>query len=131
MFSDVTSSDRGVSGGTLVDSAQKLAHGEIALIQAIATLSNSTVFLEKPATNHAALQVFAVEGDHWVLAFSSLQRVAAARGMCEWISLTGQDLMDNMPPRVNLGIDVQDDHSFFVPAAVIAARALSRGGSSQ
>lgn len=112
---------------TLVDCAQQLTKREITMTETVIVLDRATVYLEKPATRHAALHVYTVQDDHWVLAFSSLQRLAAARGMCEWISLTGQDLMDNMPPQVNLGIDVQDDHSFFVPAALIAARAPSRG----
>lgn len=116
---------------TLVDSAQQLGRAEIARVEAVRALARATVFLEQPRTKYASLQVYTIHGDQWVLAFSSLQRLAAARGMCEWISLTGEDLMDNMPPQVNLGIDIQDDHSFFVPAALIAARALSRGGSPQ
>ena len=115
-------------GAAVVLAGQRLERGEIAPVEAVKVLDHASVFLEKPDTDHAALQTYSIKGDQWVLAFSSTSRLLAARGLCEYIALIGQDLMDNMPAGVNLGIDIQDRHSFFVPAGVIAARTLSRGG---
>ncbi|MEE4024437.1 hypothetical protein V1Y59_15230 [Gordonia sp. PKS22-38] len=115
-------------GAELLEAGRLLATGSTALVEAIRVLCCSTLFLERPRGRYANLNVYTVRGDEWVIAFSTLNRLVNALGPCQWIALTGRDLMDNMPPGVNLGIDIQDDHSFSVPSALIAAQTFTRNG---
>ncbi|MGV9713115.1 hypothetical protein ACWDTI_20890 [Gordonia sp. NPDC003424] len=119
--------DVDTDGREVVDAGRLLAGEDISLVEAVRILGESTVFLQRPDTEFAQLNVLTVADEQWVLAFSALNRLVKAFGPSEWIALLGDDLMDNMPAGVNLGIDLQDDTSFFVPAPLIAARKYTNG----
>ncbi|MGC5255378.1 hypothetical protein ACPXCG_03410 [Gordonia sp. DT218] len=112
-------------GAELAAAGRGLNAGSIVLIEAVRILDDCTVFLRRPESEYARLDVYTVRREQWVLGFSTKNRLVRVLGPCSWMALTGQDLMENMPPEANIGIDVQDDHGFFVPAALIAARSFT------
>ncbi|WP_258342228.1 SseB family protein [Saccharopolyspora gregorii] len=46
----------------------------------------------------------------WVLAFSSLARLARHSGDVSWLSTTGADLLDQLPRGLGVLVDVDDPH---------------------
>lgn len=48
---------------------------------------------------------------HWVLVFSTPERLARCIGDCTWLSTTGADLLEQLPFGLGVLLDIQDDHS--------------------
>lgn len=60
--------------------------------------------------------------------FTSLEQLALARGTVPWFSMTGADLLDQLPPGYDLVLDIAGPAPLRLRAAALAARpAVSLG----
>lgn len=62
----------------------------------------------------------------WTLTFSSLERLAAHSGECDYLSTTGADLLDLVPFGVGVMVDPDDEHRFPVLTRMASAEAVSQ-----
>jgi len=52
------------------------------------------------------------ERGRWMVVFSTLERLARHAGECDYLSTTGADLLELVPPGIGLMVDPHDDHRF-------------------
>lgn len=82
----------------------------------IRTFHRSTLYLQRPSGPNVQFLTYDMRDEgHWVLAFSSLNRLGRFAGECDWIALSGHDLLDNLPAETGVMIDIHDDHRLSLP----------------
>ncbi|MFC9255373.1 SseB family protein [Amycolatopsis thailandensis] len=52
------------------------------------------------------------ERGRWMLVFSTLERLARHAWDCDYLSTTGADLLELVPPGIGLMVDPHEDHRF-------------------
>lgn len=87
----------------LAAAASGVREGRQATQDLLAALLAATVFCEAPPT--PGLYAVPTPDGPVVPVFSDLAQLAAARGAVAWLSLTGQDLLDQLPPGLDLVLD--------------------------
>jgi hypothetical protein len=95
--------------------------GTLSLDVLRAALDRTTIYTLRPKTARpGVLAVDVRDGGRWVVACTSLRGLtefAAARGetAVEWLSTTGADLIQQLPPRVGLLLEPGTDHAVALP----------------
>jgi UDP-N-acetyl-D-mannosaminuronic acid transferase (WecB/TagA/CpsF family) len=72
------------------------------------------------------------ERGRWMVVFSTLERLAAHSGECDYFATTGADLLELVPTGIGLMVDPDDDHRFPIVSRVappdVVARVWARAG---
>lgn len=72
------------------------------------------------------------ERGRWMVVFSTLERLARHAGACDYLSTTGADLLELVPPGTGLMVDPDDEHRFPVLSRMapldVVARAWAQAG---
>lgn len=75
-----------------------------------AAFAEATVFVQRLRDRVGVMTADLPDRGRWVLAFSTLPRLASYAGGVSWLSTSGADLLDQLPPGVGVLLDVQDAH---------------------
>lgn len=75
-----------------------------------AAFRRATVFARRPAERPGVMVSTLPGKGRWVLAFSTPQRLAAFGQDTPWMSLTGADLIDQLPVGIGVLLDVGESH---------------------
>lgn len=93
------------------------------------TFAGTVVFARRPERPALLVADLGDQG-RWMVAFSTVERLAAYAGECDYFSTSGADLLELIPPGVGLMVDPGDEHRFPVLARMappdVVARAWSR-----
>ena len=84
----------------------------------------ATVYAERPP-NPGLMVVDVSERGRWAPVFSSLDRLAAHAGECDYQAMSGADLLELLPPATGVILDPRDEHRG--PAGWAAAGGLTHG----
>ena len=84
----------------------------------------ATVHAERPPTP-GLMVVELGEHGYWAPVFSSLERLAAHAGECDYQAMSGADLLELLPPATGVILDPRDEHRG--PAGWAAAGGLTHG----
>lgn len=76
-----------------------------------AAFAESTVYAQRPERPGLMIADLAARG-RWTVVFSSLERLAAYAGECEYLSTSGADLLELVPEGVGVLLDPADEHRF-------------------
>lgn len=87
--------------------------------------AGANVFVRRPEQPGLLVMDLAERG-RWMVAFSTLARLAAYEGECDYFATTGADLLELIPPGVGLMVDPDDQHRFPVLARMAPPDALAR-----
>jgi len=72
------------------------------------------------------------ERGRWMVVFSTLERLARHAGECDYLSTTGADLLELVPPGIGLMVDPDDEHRFPVLSRMappdVVARTWAQAG---
>ena len=66
------------------------------------------------------------ERGKWMPVFTTLERLAAHAGECDYFTTTGADLMELVPPGVGLMVDPDDPHRFPVLSRMAPPELIGR-----
>lgn len=75
-----------------------------------AAFATADVFARRMPDQPGVVAANLGEKGRWVLAFSTEERFARAHGDASWVSLTGADLLGQLPPGVGVLLDVGSPH---------------------
>jgi hypothetical protein len=67
----------------------------------------------------------------WTVAFSTIERLAAYAGECDYFSTSGADLLELIPPGVGLMVDPEDEHRFPVLSRMAPPDVVARAWSQK
>jgi hypothetical protein len=95
----------------LPDTAARLRVGRLQPAVLEAHFHLSTVYVERAPNRPGVMVVDLGERGVWAPAFSSLERLETHVGECDYLSLSGADLLAQMPPGVGVVLDPRDDHT--------------------
>ncbi len=104
--------------GTLIDlpdTAARLRAGRLQPAVLEAYFGMSTVYVERAPNRPGVMAVDLGERGVWTPAFSSLERLETHVGECDYLSLSGADLLAQLPPGVGVVLDPRDDHTVALP----------------
>jgi hypothetical protein len=95
------------------------------------TFAGAMVYVQRPE-QPALLVTDLGERGRWMVVFSTLERLAAHAGECDYFATTGADLLELVPPGIGLMVDPDDEHRFPVLSRVappdVVARAWAQAG---
>jgi hypothetical protein len=117
--------DQGEAEPRLVVVARQVKEGTRGPGDFMDTFAGATVFCERPECPALLVSDLGERGS-WTVAFSTLTRLAAYAGACDYVSTTGADLMDLIPPGVGLMVDPDDEHRFPVLTRMAPPDAIAR-----
>jgi hypothetical protein len=113
------------AGFELAVAAMGFRNGVTTVAQLVAVVDRTVLYAVRPEL--PGLLVFTAADDSWwLLAFSDitgLARFATSRcdvGPLDWISTTGADLIDQLPPHVGLVVDPGEGHAIALPPEWLA-----------
>lgn len=75
-----------------------------------AAFAEATVFVQRLWERVGVMTADLPDRGRWVLAFSTLPRLARYASGVPWLSTSGSDLLDQLPPGVGVLLDVEDAH---------------------
>ncbi|MCA1278981.1 SseB family protein [Saccharopolyspora sp. 7B] len=75
-----------------------------------AAFAGATLYVHRPQDRVGVMAAELPGRGRWVLAFSSLARLAHHSGDVPWLSTTGADLLDQLPRALGVLVDVDDPH---------------------
>lgn len=99
----------------LPDTAVRLRAGRLPPAVLEAHFRLSTVYVERAPDRPGVMAVDLGERGIWTPAFSSLERLETHAGECDYLSLSGADLLTQLPPGVGVALDPHDDHAVALP----------------
>lgn len=105
--------------------AQDVLAGEKPLKAMHAAFAKAIVYVRRPGNPGVFVTQVPGQG-RWTLAFSSLERLAAHAGGCEYVSMPGADLLGLVPAGVGVMVDPADEHRFPVLTRVEGPDVLLR-----
>jgi hypothetical protein len=95
------------------------------------TFAGTVVYAQRPE-RPALLVTDLGERGRWMVVFSTLKRLAAHAGECDYFATTGGDLLELVPPGVGLMVDPDDEHRYPVLSRMappdVIARAWAQAG---
>ncbi|MCA1702132.1 MAG: hypothetical protein LC808_02225 [Actinobacteria bacterium] len=88
-----------------------------------AEFARATIYAQR-APDRPGVRAAALPGKgHWVLVFSTPERLARCLGDCAWLSTIGADLLEQLPVGLGVLLDIQDKHSLpLLPQSMGQAR---------
>lgn len=72
--------------------------------------ARATVFVQRLPDRPGVLASVLPGKGRWVLAFSTLQRLASHCGDAHWLSTSGADLLKQLPHGLGVLVDIGDEH---------------------
>lgn len=98
----------------VVVAACQLRAGRLAFADWDAVFRTATVYAQAPSRPGFMVAELTGKGS-WVSVFSSLDRLGAFVGECDWMSLPGWDLIDLLPDGVGAVLDPGSGHAVAIP----------------
>ncbi|MGH3973044.1 MAG: WXG100 family type VII secretion target [Pseudonocardiaceae bacterium] len=98
----------------VVVAARRLRAGRLALAEWNAVFRTATVYAQAPSRPGFMVADLPGKGS-WVSVFSSLDRLGAFVGECDWMSMPGWDLIDLLPEGVGAVLDPDSEHAVAIP----------------
>lgn len=93
--------------------------------------SGSVVYAQRPEQPGLFVTDLGERG-RWMVVFSTIERLAAHVGDCDYFATTGADLLELVPPGVGLMVDPHDEHRFPILTRMappdVVARAWAEAG---
>lgn len=112
--------------GDLVAVCTELRAGRGAVGELVDAFNGAIIYTQRPERPGLMLSTVPDAGE-WAAVFSSLERLGRFAGACEWQSMTGADLLDQidtMAMPVSVMVDLQDAHAVaLTPDTVVEYRA--------
>lgn len=90
--------------------------------------AGARVFVRRPEKPGLLVMDLAERG-RWMVAFSTLARLAVYEGECDYFATTGADVLELIPPGVGLMVDPDDEHRFPVLVRMAPPDVLARAWS--
>lgn len=72
--------------------------------------AQGNVFVQRPSDRVGVMTAELPGKGRWVLAFSTLPRLANYAGDVQWLATTGADLLEQLPSGLGVLFDVEDAH---------------------
>jgi SseB protein N-terminal domain len=109
----------------VVAAARAVMTGHCRLDEFKAVFAQATVFGVMP--DHPGVWAAEIPGrGRWTLVFSTVERLAAYAGDCQFFSTTGADLLAQLPQGIGLILDPGDDHRMPMLSRMVPQR-MTRG----
>ena len=97
-------------------------------------LRRSVVYAQQGGASGPAAQVVVFEGwGAWIAVYTTVDRLLAHVGPCQWWSTVGSDLLDNILPELvartglaGVVVDLDSPHAFPVPGVTAPPRSTAR-----
>jgi hypothetical protein len=87
--------------------------------------ARAQVFARRPSV--PGLFVSQVPGrGRWTVVFSTLDRLAAREGECDYLSAPGTDVLELVPEGVGVMVDPDDEHRFPILTRVATGKAIAQ-----
>ncbi|WP_243793887.1 SseB family protein [Saccharopolyspora gloriosae] len=92
-----------------------------------AAFAQATVYAQRSRSQRPGVIVSMLpDNSQWVLAFSTMERLAAFHKDVPWMCTTGEDLLEQLPPAIGVLFDVGEEHGLpLIPQPNGAARFAS------
>ncbi|MGH8902357.1 MAG: SseB family protein [Egibacteraceae bacterium] len=106
----------------VVVAARRLRAGKLTLADWDAAFRTATVYAQAPSRPGFMVADLPGKGS-WVSVFSSLERLGAFVGACDWMSMPGADVIELLPDGVGAVLDPGSGHAVAIPprGAIYAA----------
>lgn len=121
--------DQGEAESRLVTVARQVWAGSRGPGDFMDVFAGTAVFAQRPERPALLVTDLGARG-RWMVAFSTIERLAAYAGECDYFSTTGADLLELISPGIGLMVDPEDEHRFPVLSRMappdVVARTWSR-----
>ncbi|MDA3646366.1 SseB family protein [Saccharopolyspora indica] len=105
--------------------ARSVCEGDRPIKAFYAAFAKAVVYAQRPEKPGVFVTDTESQG-RWTVAFTSLDRLAAHAGACDYISMPGAVFLELVPPGVGVMVDPDDDHRLPLVARVDDFFALER-----
>jgi hypothetical protein len=117
--------DRGLVEARLAIVAQQIWSGSRGPGDFVDAFVSALVYAQRPE-QPALLVTDLGERGKWMAVFTTLERLAAHVGECDYFTTTGADLLELVPPGVGLMVDPDDAHRFPVLSRIAPPELIAR-----
>lgn len=105
--------------GEIVAAAQRLHDGSLSLQGFLDVFLAGFVYARTPAEAPRLYVAELADGTRWACVFTSMERLAASVGECDYLGMSGAEFVGLVPSGVGLVVDVEDAHAVTLPASLI------------
>ncbi|WP_372667144.1 SseB family protein [Amycolatopsis kentuckyensis] len=117
--------DDGEAEAALAITARQVWDGSRGPSDFMAAFGGAMVYAQRPEQPALLVTELGSRG-RWTVVFSTLERLASHAGDCDFLTTTGADFLELVPPGVGLMVDPDDGHRFPILSRVAPPDVVAR-----